>query len=80
MVDQAVQVDKDPQDAEVLDVIAGGGPDGIEPQVLIDTLVERSYDLSSVIEALQRGIEREKIWLNGQGMVVPVASMMAHAA
>jgi hypothetical protein len=60
MVDQGVQVDKDPQDAEVLEVIAGAGPDGIDPQALIDTLVGRSYDLPSVIEALQRGIEREK--------------------
>ena len=43
--------DKDPQDTEILDVVASGGINGIDPQKLLDTLMA-SYDMASVIEAL----------------------------
>ena len=70
--------DKDPQDTEILDVVASGGVNGIHPQKLLDTLMA-DYDMASVIEALQRAIERGKISLNSEGLVVSVAEL-AHAA
>ncbi|OHC91423.1 MAG: hypothetical protein A2095_03700 [Sphingomonadales bacterium GWF1_63_6] len=70
--------DKDPQDTEILDVVASGGINGIDPQKLLDTLMA-SYDMASVIEALQRAIERGKISLSSAGMVVTIAEL-AHAA
>ncbi|WP_311270847.1 hypothetical protein [Sphingobium sp. WCS2017Hpa-17] len=73
-------VDKDPQDTEILSVIAHAGDNGIEPQTLIDTLIKRDYDMPSVIEALQRAIERGKIALSVQGMVVAIKREYAHAA
>jgi hypothetical protein len=71
--------DRDPQDTEILAVIGDSG-DRVEPQALIDKLLERSYDMASVIEALQRAIERGKISLNSDGMVVSIARELAHAA
>jgi hypothetical protein len=63
-------VDKDPQDTEILDVINSAGGDGIDPQALIDVLTGRDYEMPAVIEALQRAIERSKISLSSDGMVV----------
>ncbi|ARS27914.1 hypothetical protein [Sphingomonas sp. KC8] len=71
--------DKDPQDTEILAVIADAGGNGIDPQDLIDALTSR-YDMSSVIEALQRAIERGRISLNSEGMVVSLKREYAHAA
>lgn len=68
--------DKDPQDVEILQII---GEDGIDPQDLINALLARAYPEGSVIEALQRAIERGKISLNSDGMVVD-ARQFAHAA
>ncbi|MBA4780148.1 hypothetical protein [Blastomonas sp.] len=70
--------DKDPQDTEILTMIAGAN-DAIDPQALVDQLCNQ-YELSSVIEALQRAIERGKISLNSDGMVIAVAAEYAHAA
>ena len=70
--------DKDPQDTDILAVISNGSENGIDPQNLIDTLVN-DYDMPSVIEALQRAIERGKISLNSEGMVVSLVGY-AHAA
>lgn len=67
--------DKDPQDTEILAAI---GDDGIDPQQLIDKLLA-DYPMSSVIEALQRAIERGKISLTSDGMVVAV-KQFANAA
>lgn len=72
--------DKDPQDTEIMSVIHTGGADGIDPQKLIDTLVGCNYSLSDVIEALQRAIERGKISLTGEGMVISLMPELAHAA
>ena len=68
--------DKDPQDQEIIAAIADGGTD---PQKLIDGLVAKGYPMSSIIEALQRAIERGCISLNSDGMVVAVKEL-AHAA
>jgi len=68
--------DKDPQDTEILAAI---GDDGIDPQQLIDKLLA-DYPMSSVIEALQRAIERGKITLTSEGMVVAVKREFANAA
>nr|WP_086493786.1 hypothetical protein [Novosphingobium panipatense] len=73
-------VDKDPQDVEIISVIRSGGDAGFDPQALIDTLVSREYELADVIEALQRAIERGKISLNGEGMVISLMPELAHAA
>ena len=62
--------DKDPQDTEILAVIREAGDGGLDPQKLIDTLTGCSYQLADVIEALQLAIERGKISLTGEGMVV----------
>ncbi len=70
--------DRDPQDTEILAVIDESG-NGVDPQVLIDAL-KRDYDMASVIEALQRAIERGKISLNSDGMVVSLVREYAHAA
>lgn len=70
--------DRDPQDTEILAVI-DESENGVDPQVLIDAL-KRDYDMPSVIEALQRAIERGKISLNSDGMVVSLVREYAHAA
>ena len=64
--------DKNPQDTEILEAITAAGGNGIEPERLIATLAG-GYDMSAVIEALQRAIERGKISLSSEGMVVSVA-------
>lgn len=70
--------DKDPQDTEILAAVAQGGNNGIDPQALLDSLM-KNYQKASVIEALQRAIERGKISLSSEGMVVSIAEL-AHAA
>lgn len=72
--------DKDPQDTEILAAIREAGGGGLDPQELIDTLTGRSYQLADVIEALQRAIERGRISLNGEGMVISLMPELAHAA
>lgn len=72
--------DNDPQDNVILDVIAKGGDNGIDPQKLINTLIVQQYDKASVIEALQRAIERGKILLSIDGMVVSPQTELAPAA
>jgi hypothetical protein len=71
--------DRDPQDSEILAVIAKGGHHGIAPEKLVNVLTE-NYSPASVIEALQRAIERGKISLDSDGMVVSLNSNYAHAA
>ena len=61
--------DKDPQDTEILEIV---GDEGIDPQDLINSLRAIPYPEASVIEALQRAIERGKISLNSDGMVVAI--------
>ena len=72
--------DRDPQDTEILEVISAAGEGGIDPQHLIDQLLANNYDMASVIEALQRAIERGKISLSSEGMVVSLKRDYAHAA
>lgn len=72
--------DKDPQDTEIIEVICEAGGGGVDPQKLINTLTSREYELRDVIEALQRAIERGRISLNGEGMVISLVSELAHAA
>ncbi len=69
--------DRDPQDSEILAVIDASG-NGVDPQVLIDSL-KRDYEMASVIEALQRAIERGKISLNSDGMVVSLVREYSRA-
>lgn len=75
-----MMADRDPQDREIASVIAEAGNDGVEPTRLIHALMARSYSMDNVIEALQRAIERGKIRLNNQGMVVCLDRELAHAA
>lgn len=63
--------DKDPQDADIVKAI---GADPADPQILIDQL-EETYEFSCVIEALQRAIERGRIIINSDGMVVVVQEL-----
>lgn len=70
-------VDKDPQDTEILNVVASGGDDdGIDPHKLIAALADWEYTTASVIEALQRAIERGKISLNSEEMVVSLIILL----
>ena len=69
--------DRPPLDTEVLSVIETGGR-AMDPQALI-TALSADHSLSNVIEALQRAIERGKITLDADGMVVAARSL-AHAA
>lgn len=68
-------VDVPPQDAEILNLIGAG----LSPDELIRGLMAMQYPETNVIEALQRAIEREKITLNSEGLVVAV-SQFAEAA
>jgi hypothetical protein len=72
--------DRDPQDSEILAVIADGGETGIDPERLVSELRARKYAPANVIEALQRAIERGKISLSSAGMVVSLNPEYAHAA
>ena len=72
--------DRDPQDREISNIIENAGKTGIEPTQLINQLMARPYTMDSVIEALQRAIERGKIRLNDQGMVICLDRELAHAA
>lgn len=69
--------DRDPQDAEILQEVGGGA---IDPEVLIRKLMDQNYPLDGVIEALQRAIERGKIALDSDGMVIDLGHALAHAA
>lgn len=71
--------DRDPQDREISRIIENAGDNGVEPTRLINQLAQ-SYAMDSVIEALQRAIERGKIRLNDQGMVICLDRELAHAA
>ncbi|MBY8828536.1 hypothetical protein [Hephaestia mangrovi] len=62
--------DRDPQDAEILELVGTG----VNPDNLIATLSEK-YPMDNVIEGLQRAIEREKITLDRAGMVVAVRQL-----
>lgn len=68
-----MEYDVPPADEEILAILAGK-PNGIEPHILIAAL-RQDNEMSSVIEALQRALERGKIALNGQGMVVAAAEL-----
>ena len=72
--------DRDPQDAEILAVIAAGGGSGTDPESLVNHLQAKGYATANVIEALQRAIERGKIGLSSEGMVVSLNPEFAHAA
>lgn len=66
--------DTPPTDQEILNAIGSS----IEPTALIEQLAKK-YEKKDVIEGLQRAIEREKIALNSDGMVV-AARVLAEAA
>ncbi|OYW50148.1 MAG: hypothetical protein B7Y36_06340 [Novosphingobium sp. 28-62-57] len=66
--------DTPPQDHVILSAIGNG----IDPNKLIDDL-KVEYDFANIIEALQRAIERGKITLDANGMVV-ATQVMAEAA
>lgn len=66
--------DTPPSDEIILAMI--GAP--IDPDILIARL-RADYDIKDVIEALQRAIERGKITLDSDGMVV-TAQVLAQAA
>lgn len=68
--------DLPPKDDEILAKIQEVGG-VIDPQSLIASLVE-VHDYRNVIEGIQRAIERGKITLDDEGMVVDMNSM-AHA-
>lgn len=72
--------DNDPQDSEVLALVESAGEAGLDPNALLHALVEKGYSVASVIEALQRALERDKISLNSQGMVFILDSHYADAA
>ncbi len=60
---------KYPQAAEILAAI---GENGIDPQQLIDALLGAGHPKTAIIEGLQCAIERGKISLASDGMVVAV--------
>lgn len=66
-----------PKDDEILAQIqeAGGV---IDPRTLIDALTDL-HDFTNVIEGIQRAIERGKITLDDEGMVVDMATMACAA-
>lgn len=66
--------DTPPEDRVILAAIGNG----IDPNKLIDGL-KAEYDFANIIEALQRAIERGKITLDANGMVV-ATRVMAEAA
>ena len=66
--------DKPPMDDEILALIGKG----VEPDALIAQL-RGNYEMTNVIEALQRAIERGKITLASDGTVV-AAGTFAQAA
>ncbi|MBB3861987.1 hypothetical protein GGQ88_003277 [Novosphingobium hassiacum] len=70
-------VDTPPQDNEILDLI-GAHEGHMDPNALIAALCD-AHQMSNVIEALQRAIERGKITLDSEGMVISTVSL-AHAA
>jgi hypothetical protein len=59
--------DTPPPDDTIIALIG----EGIEPNALIAQL-RSDYDMADVIEALQRAIERGKIGLDSDGMVIAV--------
>lgn len=72
---EAVMInDTPPNDTEILDSVGNG----IDPTDLINILAKK-YGKKDVIEGLQRAIEREKIALDSNGMVV-AARVFAEAA
>lgn len=69
--------DNPPSDETILELIGNAGGQ-VDPGALMQQL-SAEFDLSSIIEALQRGIERRKITLNNDGMIV-VAQELAKVA
>ncbi|SLJ92868.1 hypothetical protein [Novosphingobium mathurense] len=61
--------DVPPQDEEILALISSSEQGSIDPRVLIETL-SGNHETKNVIEALQRALERRKITLDPDGMVV----------
>ena len=72
-----MDTDFPPKDDEILAQIRDAGGT-IDPRALIEALT-RDHEFTNVIEGIQRAIERGKITLDSEGMVVDMASM-AHAA
>lgn len=72
-----MEADLPPTDQEILAAIHDAG--GImNPRALID-LLRAEHDFTDVIEGIQRAIERGKITLDSEGMVV-AARALADAA
>lgn len=72
-----MDADFPPTDDEILaEIGAAGGI--IDPRALIERLCAE-HDFANVIEGIQRAIERGKITLDSEGMVVNLHAM-AHAA
>ena len=65
--------DVPPKDEEILAKIEESGG-AIEPRALIASLAE-VHDYQNVIEGIQRAIERGKITLDAEGMVVDMNVM-----
>ena len=65
-----------PQDHEILALITSN-QGCMDPRVLIETLC-RDHETKNVIEALQQGIERGKITLNEEGMVIALKDLLEH--
>jgi len=62
--------DTPPSDEVILELIGAG----IEPDALI-TQLRNKHEMDDVIEALQRAMERGKMTLDSDGMVVAVQAL-----
>lgn len=69
-----MSMDTPPRDDEIVAAINSAGG-SIDPRRLISTLLANDHERPNVIEGLQRAIERGKIALDSEGMVVITADM-----
>lgn len=71
-------VDTPPSDETILALIRGhSGP--LEPGALISKLLAADHEIANIIEALQRAIERGRITLDSEGMVVAMKDLAVAA-
>lgn len=63
------------KEAEILEIIKNN-ENCCNPNVLIDALKLRGYEMNQIIEGLQRGFENNKIFLASDGMIVPTESLI----
>lgn len=62
--------DEIPTDGQILAVIAQGGDAGVTASVLIRALEDAGHDFDSVIQGIQRVLDRGKVALVDDGRLV----------